>query len=321
MDLMQFYILMFMNMTKFLLKLLLCFVTILFCGCSNSPAVDSSSDVAWEPVGRWVDGTNNWYVEFTDSQYRESTFNLWRSYTYEDGTLTIEDPCGESIDVPYTSDSNGVILEWFDGTHSIRECSDQEWSEHSFFVWDNHAILSDLLLEYDVMSGRFKSSILRLYEGDEFECSFVVDDETIWYQGKYILNGTSLYLIYDEGEHVDEMFMYPDGVYGMPLTSAIDSIDRDGTVRIFGQVYDDLTGIEYDFDTMDNLVKVLPSGETLSYYYDINDGVVTIRSRDNADPTDCMYFDKDSLTMYRIVYERNSWNEFVKGGLFGETME
>ena len=307
-----------MNIRSLLNKLFLSIllVSLPICGCAKwetSPEADLIID--WYPKGKWFDATQEWFVEFDDGKYRDSKFNVWRDFTFDYTGFKIEDPTGDVIDVDYVVDSTGVILDWYDGTYCIKQCSDQEWSEHLFFPWTASAIVANVVSRYHVLSGRFASSTLTLYDDDQFECDFCFNGDTFWYQGKYILKGTALYLIYNGGDQIDELNMYPTGVAGFPLEGVLEEVDVNGKTRLIGHVYDDMTDIDYAFDSNDDLIKTLSSGDTLSYYYDIDHGIVTVHSNDNADVTDRMYYDDSTLTLYRLVYEYSDWNSFMFGGI------
>lgn len=119
----------------------------------------------------------------------------------------------------------------------------------------------------------------------------------------------------------EQLMESPSGTYvaTMKLGNNMDTIKEDWSSPVdwrgyvvSGQIVNEDNNITYTF-TEDNLVlKRLSDGMVLSYAYFIDkEGLITLSCLDGFLDTDCMWLDTETGFVYRMVYERDSWVEYM----------
>lgn len=280
--------------------ILLTFILLLTgCAKSNTDMIDS---VPPSLDGCWYDEDKGWYILFSDSTYKDSNCNVESKYSYDGKSIiSITTPFRTTYQANVRVESNKVILDWYDGVYNIKPCKLTPEISTKFYNWSAIAFDSSPLYSYLSRSNLFEYSKLDLYKNQNFE--FVIDNgmSTNIYYGKYLMVGTELYLLYNNGSNVFTATMYADGLAMYTLEGDIAIVQEGYNDSLIGVA--SLGDIRYIFTDKGTLIKQDGQGNCLEYRYSINNGVIVVTSSDSADKTDMLYYSVEKQELYRVVYK------------------
>lgn len=279
-------------------------------------------------VGSWKDVDEDYYVVFNDSgHYHDSIYNLGLQYLDSGDHVSYYTPAGDMIYVEPEWTFRGNLRLYIGGAFrelkSVNATQDMyDWAEQSAFK-PKQATVS-----YTAKSGSGVYSTLYLDDSNRYLYGITVP--TLYWEGSMQglvarSDDSRDYLLYfDEGNRVEMLRSSPYGEYLGALPLAVDGpliVEKSYNNLALGEqrgyVLDGVlsipqSGVTYTFTTDDRCVKSTPAGYSIEYtYYIGTEGLVALLPAMGIIETDYMYYDADQNIMYRLVYQRDSWYDFV----------
>jgi len=273
-----------------------------------------------EPSGVWKDVDSEYYIKFLDNnEYVESMYNTRRSYRVNANTITFFDISGAPSQVSIARNLFGKVVVTLNGSrHVMRACKEEpimsQWTE--------------------VPSGTTTATFKLKNEFD--------NDANFWCYDNYVVTGNyfgekitgkwfratdgTLLVFKEWGDSNPEVLLsagtnYVCGVMNTDINFNVlkQNLIEDKGVLLSGSasIVDSTTGKEIMYNFYgDNKVTREVLGETsvsLVYYCD-SDGLITINDNVGMGYKDYLYFDKENKTMYRYVFEPDSWANYLTVG-------
>lgn len=305
-----------------LLAVMIVLCTIILTGCARTPDL----------VGTWRD-SSGYTVEFReDGSYWESTYGASMRYTYDNDGLLYYWPDGYPRYAEVSFEKNQLVLQ-INGktrkfssidksmvvpTTAVDQISSTANLSGKFKLLGNTGVSSELYLTAD------KLYSLTYAVGAAAPMNWTTIADTT-YIGLYADRGYGDSIIFYDGNcGACEMFKQSkDGSYlaTYVLDGKVSGLEADFSSPVSwrgftmeGDFYDNNTQVTYHFGADNNMVKELPSGETMSYVYFVNtEGLVTLSCLDGYINNDNMWLDTTTGRMYRMVYERDGWTDYMYG--------
>lgn len=279
-------------------------------------------------VGIWQDVDEEYCVIFSeDGTYTDSEFNLPFQYTVDASQITYYTPAGDLVCSEPQWTMRGHLRVYIGGNYrelkQVKAASNMyNWGQQDKFRTrkskDSYSVKTALNIESELFindSGEYL-----------FRTTPRAEDNFIETQGLVAVSNDSRdFILYsNKGGVVDIMRASPYGMYlgALPmmndgnLYSEIEYSNQSlGTQR--GYLLDGVvalldSGISYTFTTDSKCRKSLPTGETIPYNYCVStEGLIALMSTDGILSTDYMYYDVEQGCIYRLVYQRDSWYDYV----------
>lgn len=308
-----------MRLVKFFIALLLaaCMLTVLS-SCSSKKSV----------VGSWKDVQDEYYVVFDDSgSYRDSIYNLSLNYESHGNDLAYYTAAGDMIYISPEWTMRGHLRVYLGDSYRELERVDSisnmfDWSLLPKFKTRNAETGYSLLSAVGVQSDLYLTSDKQFL----YQMSSNVVEFSGSIQGLYALsdNSRDYMLYYDGGNSLEVLRASPYGLYlgALPLVNdgtvlveksyANMALNQERGYRLDGVIKASQGGITYTFTMDSRCVKSASEGDTLQYnYYISTEGLVTLLPLNGILEPDYMYYDAEQNKMYRLVYQRNSWYDYV----------
>lgn len=290
-------------------------------GCSDPPALENT----------WVDDSG-YIVEFTsDGRMSESIYGMAMPYVYENGSVLYYLPDGIARQTKVDFNRHGELVMKINGDERVFHTTSGSVCQYK---WDKEEVDPSTLLrgKYILKSDVGVKSELRLLEDQEYALTYKAGDKTLadWNKkgngvrfGLYANGGVgeSLYLYYDNGELCEAFKQSPDGKYAATylLDGVLSKIQEDYSSKITtrgytvaGTVQDPSVNVSYRFGDNKTVTKTSSKGVVLNYSYFINEqGLLSMSCTDAVLPVDFMWVDIETGQVYRIVYERDSWTDYM----------
>lgn len=310
---------------KRLFSVVLCIVLFLLClsGCSKGQTI----------VGRWQDDTG-YHLQFNeDGTFTEDIYGTPLNYTFDGEKITYSwvDGYMRYTDVFLSGDKLAFRINGKERTFTANKTAPVEG------VWSPTEVAPGISLagKFTLLGNSGVTSELKLLSGNLFSLSWSVGDtlDEDWRTasntcvlGKYAERGAGQSVVLFTADDMNsvqyEQFVESDSghyISTMPLSGMITAVDEDWSspvnwrgYTIDGVVADDGSLINYHFSRDNTVTKELADGMTINYAYFIDkDGLVTLSCLDGFLETDVMWFDVTGKTMYRMVYERDSWVDYM----------
>lgn len=271
------------------------------------------------PVGVFesVKGEEPFYIEFfEDGTYRDSDYNMKRPFIRKGAGVTMYDAAGEAtyFDVVKTYDERFVVH--LNGhTHVMHRSKDAG----VFFDWDNaeqNTYTQECLYAY-ASGGDVKSGFtVKLYTDDLFLMN--TSDGRVF--GKYAVTSDDSWLLLFTSSTADPIKIkkWDGGLALSPMTTCLTSETvkenavTDKGFSLTGSVYDEETGVSYDFTTSNLVERKVPGAANVEMLYFVNlSGAVTMVDSAGAGTRDVMWYDVDNNLMYRHILENDKWYEYL----------
>lgn len=306
---------------------------LLFVGCLLLLGSLSGCHSEHDLTGVWTDVDDSYSVTFKDNGlYKESTYNLWLQYAEKEGQLLYNDPSGDLVCTVPDWTFRGNLKLYIGGKY--REFQRTE-SAFTGFPWDKE-------VDYDLNATTdhyvLKSALgvdSQFFIAEDASYSLVFSAETDG--GEYVenrLNGKlatsrdaqTMVLYYDGGESADIVRFSPERLYVgvMPLDvdgvlkCTVDysnlSLKQERGYLLDGTVLLPESGVSYTFTPDSKCVKNLQGSGSIEYsYYTDMEGLITLGSTEGVLESDYLLYDAEGGQVYRLVYSRDSWYDFVTG--------
>lgn len=128
----------------------------------------------------------------------------------------------------------------------------------------------------------------------------------------YTDNATSCE-VFRQSPHGTYVALYPfNGEVATVADSYANPVEQRGYC-ISGSFTDGATRTTYVFAVDNTMVKTLQTGDQIHYGYFLdNEGLITLTCLDGLTDKDFMWFDKETGGVYRMVFERDSWTEYLR---------
>lgn len=161
-----------------------------------------------------------------------------------------------------------------------------------------------------------ETAFVRLYNDRTYVLKHVDDSDV---QGKYYVgNDMSLLLFPSEKSNAEVLrpwsFGYVAGAVATHLqaqTLKANAIADKG-ILLEGFVRIPEVGVTYEFFSDNTVVRTLTTGESISMLYFVDtEGLVTMSDMLGSNSKDYMWYDMDSGTMYRYVFENDDWFDYL----------
>lgn len=300
-------------MRKFALISLLVFLLTLS-GCSRQRQF----------VGSWKD-VNEDYTLYVDGSYiYDNISGQPMTYTRDrDGIVFVDTAC-DMVTTQLKFDGNNTVFLYINGR--VREFERLKGEQ----TWSN-------LLNRDVEPGEFSRVFVRKSQtGPDFidfssNNLFTIQQGEQELEGAYMksFDGFSVILYYVEegrGLRTTTVLSSPglDLLYGFEL-------EKDGPLEVSakrssltsdapsGYLLDGIVGYQdssttFMFDMEGKCVKSSSNRDTVTYNYSVSsDGLITLGDEDGLLPEyDYMYYNVDSNSIYRVVFECSGWDEYLQ---------
>lgn len=299
-------------------------ITLTVCAVLTLSSCSSGRSV----VGSWKDVSEDYYVEFTDTNvYRDSQYNLELSYSEDNGNITYYTAAGDVVYVEQQWSNGGHLRTYIGGDYRELKRVD---NVQSMYDWSSNERFRTRSAEehYIVKSAMGVSSDLYLAEGNTYYYTVQAGETAapVESQGLYAMsdNSRDCILYYNNGLSLDLLRVSPYGMYvgAFPMTTdgelAIEtsysnqSLNEARGYLIDGVVSTPNSGVIYTFDKNSKCLKMAPTGSVLSYtYYISTEGLVTLIPSESVLDIDYMYFDAEQNRFYRLVYQRDSWYDYL----------
>lgn len=303
-------------------------LSLCLCACEKSPVNITGVK---ELTGVWKDSTG-YFISFRDDNtFVEGVYGSPLSYRYDEGEITYTWPDGYVRRTSVKTNLDGSIT--FEINGQDRTFKESKTSV-SYYDWDN-AVIGDtahILRLYTLRSNSGVQSELRLLDNRQYSLTYTTATESIrrWKAvdegvriGLYADGGVgnNFYLYSNSGNHCETMRQSSDGNYlgAYPLITQVASstssyynpMTEKGYI-IACTAIDNAADMKYTFTENNTVVKQSGDGTSITYSYFIDtDGLITLSCVDAQLPTDYMWLDFSSEMIYRNVYERNSWTDFM----------
>lgn len=284
-------------------------------------------------VGQWQDDSGYHLQFYEDGTFKEDVYGIPLNYTYDGSKITYSWADGYMRYTDISSD-NGKLSFRINGKDRVFSPSK---SSPAGEMWSPEEIDSSISMagKFMLLSNAGVNSELRLFAGNLFSLSWSAEgsQNESWKTpsdtcvlGKYADRGAGeslvLFTADDMGSvQYEQLTESANGNYvaAMPLSGTITAVDEDWSSPVHwrGYTIDGIIGdhssmLNYHFSRDNTVVKELSDGVTLNYAYFIDkDGLVTLSCLDGFLETDTMWFDVTTRTMYRMVYERDSWVDYM----------
>lgn len=299
--------------------LLLLIPLYLLSGCKMSTVL--SHDI----TGTWRDASG-YTVRFAENgEFTESIYGVPLKYKLEDTALVYTWPDGYMRSTRVAFGIDGSIE--FNINNSTRRFYSNNDVIQYFQSSPSKIEQGDILRDRYVLKGssRVKSEI-ELYDSMRYRMTYRIEEDTEEVGqiiGLYADSGQGnyLYLYYEDGEKCDRFKESESGTYlaTYPMQGSLFSVEKDfasPTVwrgyRITAQASDIVTGIQYEFNQDGTMLKYLPDGSRVNYSYFLDtEGLITLNCTDGILPKDIMWVDINAGIIYRVVYERSGWANYL----------
>lgn len=252
----------------------------------------------------------------------DSDYSLLLSYTPQEGNILYYAPAGDSYYAPVQWLRGGKVSLFIGGKQ--RELSPVEstkgmydWlAEKSFEVksaTEHYTLQSPLDIEAD----------LYLDSDYSFQYSFGVSAPIV---GKAAMthDGKTLVLYHSEGTSADVWRMSSGSLYAGASPMKADGelvatksyhnthLGQESGYVLDGTVYLDEGAVYFTFTEDSRCVKSVQGGASIEYsYYVDTDGLITLGASGGATHDDYLYYDAEYNCIYRLVFKRDTWFDFV----------
>lgn len=288
-------------------------------------------------LGTWEDVNDKTFKVVFDvnETYTDSVYGVQLPCTpSEDGALLYNSAAGDVCYAPYSWKWGGNLMVEIGGMRrELRRVSSQNVTA-KYEAINESAIAS----EYTLKSQLGVQSVLRVDDKSnaEFELNFgsTDDDVSNAVMGKSAISTVSHRLVFyfengkefecfnlsESGTYITSLPLKSDGVlqsdvsYSNPSLAQRNGYTLDGTV-----LYDD-GSIYYRFQSDGICIKTSYTGVSLEYnYYVDTEGLITLAAKGALGSYDYMFLDVEDNIIYRLVYQRNSWQDYLSSMLYTES--
>lgn len=263
-------------------------------------------------AGVWRDVSDPSYMLefFDDGTYIESRVAASNTYTVDDegSTLTLNNPSGDVTRSNITRNFRGAITVLLDGdTRTLEQTSD------GFKAWEqSQTELSGKM--YRLMDRRENSPAVTLYSDSSFRVKSTVSEV----YGRYTESASGdVVLYYDDGSK-DTLYKFGSLLVMGKLDSSLsanmvkENAIEYGSIQVVGSAFDYESGASYEFQQDNICYRTASNGVLSKFIYSISvDGLVTLVDAANAGVEVNLYYDRSTNSVYRFVFEPDSWNEYI----------
>lgn len=306
-------------MKKKLIYLSLVFLVLwLLAGCSTERTIE----------GAWQDASG-YRIEFmSDGTFMESTYGKPMQYTVTEDNLLYAWADGFMRSTPIVFESDGLLsltingeARTFSSTASAIACNN----------WGVSELPTNLTMasKFTLIGNSGSVSELRLFSDKHFSLAWGsgIDQWNIAgansILGMYADRGPAdLLLLYNSD--CSEVTSFLEGKSGQyvaacPLVGRLSAVQEDYASPVNwrgyiveGTAQDISAQITYEFGRDNSLLEIGPSGEQINYaYYIDTEGLISLYCLDGDIPTDYMWLDVETRAVYRMVYQRDSWTDYI----------
>lgn len=301
-------------------------------------SLSACSRAGHDLTGTWEDVEDDSYrVQFTGQDtYKDTLYGITLSCTeLEDNVLLYASPAGDMYFVPVSWTWGGNPVLEIGGMHrELRRVSDSDITA----VYKDIDV-NNLTSEYTLKSQLGVQSSLRVDDQNnaEFELNFGEpnEDNVNAISGKSAISTVSnlLTFYYEDGSESEEFRLSDSGSYISSLPLSVDgtisaevsysnpSLSQENGYTLDGTVFYPDGSIFYKFSSDGICTKEMYTGSSLEYsYYVDTDGLITLAAKGGNGSYDYMYYDHTTNTVYRLVYQRNSWQDYLSSLLYTEVL-
>lgn len=265
--------------------------------------------------GVWKDLDSDYYIVFDPSTqtYRETTYNMPRPYTTAGDYVVLTGVDGQQSTVTLKRNYGSRVLVILNGEerlmHPVAETPKLSY-------WSLPPKAEDCVAVYSSKLSFGETAFVRLYNDRTYVLKHVDDSDV---QGKYYVgNDMSLLLFPSEKSNAEVLrpwsFGYVAGAVATHLqaqTLKANAIADKG-ILLEGFVRIPEVGVTYEFFSDNTVVRTLTTGESISMLYFVDtEGLVTMSDMLGSNSKDYMWYDMDSGTMYRYVFENDDWFDYL----------
>lgn len=269
-----------------------------------------------KPVGVWKDVDSDYYVVFDNvtSTYRETTYNMSRPYDVYGDSVILTGVDGQQAACQLGRNFGSKVLLMLNGEEHLMVPVDEA---PKLNPWNVEPKAVDCIAVYSSKLSMSAPQLLRIYKDHSYVFKNI--DLDIDLQGKYVVGSDGTLLLFSDEDTVAEALKpwelgYAMGVLETNITATTlkaNVIDNRG-LSLHGYVRIPEAGVTYDFQDDNIVTRTLSSGESVQMLYFVdNTGLVTMADMVGGNVKDYMWYDQVSSTMYRYVFERDDWFDFV----------
>lgn len=282
------------------------------------------------------DGTyENAFGSFDDNKWAITNDNLiLQSHLEEEYIYDLSDMSELTPDKDYKTGKNLNLVQ--DGIiYSYEKISDSKESDDDTLVEENTIITNNIEGEveditnglsiwkkYNMISNIGSNTIFILNKDNNFHMITVNDDVTID-SGKFILNSQGLYLNPMQSSDITVFHTSGNYIFGTELEGTVlyknkakNALENDGFL-LQAELYNISNNIFYGFYIDGTATVTTTNGNTINYDYTVsNDGLITLVPKaitgfGYGQNPDYMFYDKYSNRIYRVVFELDTWTEYI----------
>lgn len=285
--------------------------------------------------GHWVEKNGDYAVTFSeDGTYTDNLTGVPLEYLETSDGLTYFTLSGDMCYDTPSWDMMGTLHLYIGGKDRELKASTSE-KDHSFP--SQKSLMSGRVVSerYTLKSALPISSQLFLMEDNSFAYHLLLDGaeagdwRTEGYAGvrglaEKTVDGRRIALYYNDGESVDVLRISPYGAYmaTFPLSNDGEllvekdyhnvSLGVESGYVLDGTVFDESNSTFYTFTTDSICTKTAQGGgEVLYNYYVDTEGLITLGPVEGSFGEDYLYYDAKENRVYRLVYQRDSWYDFI----------
>ena len=269
-----------------------------------------------EPVGVWKDEQSEYYIVFdpTTLTYRETTYNIPRPYSVNGDSVVLTDVSGQQTVCQLGRNFGYKVSLSLNGEKHLMSPIQ---STPLMSEWGVAPRAEDCVAVYSSKVSFGNPLLLRIYSDRSYVFKNVEQGADI--QGKYAVGTQGDLLLFSTGEAMADVLKpwelgYVMGALDTNISAQVlkaNAIDNRGLV-LCGYVRIPDAGATYDFQEDNIVIRTLSTGEQVKMLYFVDSmGLVTMSDMVGGNSKDYMWYDVATGVMYRYIFERDNWFDFV----------
>lgn len=264
--------------------------------------------------GVWKDINSKYYVAFfDDGTYTETTYNLARPYSVNDGVLELYGINGQVSKAELGKTFGGRLSVIVNGVERVMVRTSDD---PMLFKWGTE-VSGQPIVAYKLLANYDKDYYLRLYEDNEFISMLGKEQVT----GKYALTDDGGLLLYTQGGVLYEYFQpWTEGFALGEMSTQLEDVTvkenavKDRGILIRGTARDPFTGVTYEFQDNNTVTRIDNNGVSAEFiYFADTNGLVSMTDTLGLRIEDYIYYNASTNKAYRYVLQRDGWTDFLNG--------